>query len=190
MKKINAFLGATLAMLLVAVIAQAVTTTDYTGDGGTTKLSANSMGRLAVLERTVTCSTVPMATSDVYQLFDVPENTLVLAVSWDVTTANGVAATFDIGDGSDPDGYIDGANANAVAAGCSAIALTPTTSTITYDSDGSGTMATTTVVTATAFTGYTEGKYYETTDTIDLTAKAGLTNLVMKVRVVCVQIEK
>jgi hypothetical protein len=189
-KKINAFLGAVLAMLLVAVIAQAVTTTDYTGDGSTTKLSANSMGRLAVLERTVTCSTVPMATSDVYQLFDVPENTLVLAVSWEVTTTNNVTATFDIGDGSDPDGFIDGASADAVAAGCSAIALTPTTSTITYLTDTNGTLGTTTVVTATAFTGYTEGKYYEATDTIDLTARAGLTNLVLKVRAVCVQLER
>jgi hypothetical protein len=157
MKRLNACLAGALMMLLVAASLQAVTITDYTGDGGTTKLSANSMGRLSVLERKVTCSTVPMAANDVYQLFDIPPNTLVFAVSWEVETTNNVTATFDIGDDTNPDGFINSASANAVTSGCSVLS--------------------------------SAGKFYSATDTIDLTAQAGLTNLVMYVRAVCVQVE-
>ena len=33
----------------------------------------------------------------------------------DVTTAEGGTLTIDVGDGTDPDGYLDGVNANTTA---------------------------------------------------------------------------
>ena len=57
-----------------------------------------------------------LAAGDVLEVIKVPTNTLVTHVALNVTTAEGGTLTVDVGDGDNPDGYLDGVNANATAA--------------------------------------------------------------------------
>ena len=82
-----------------------------------------------------------LAATDVLEVIKVPANTLVTNVALNVTTAEGGTLTIDVGDGDDPDGYLDGVNANATAA------YIPV--------DGTAAFA--------------QGKYYTAADTIDVT---------------------
>ena len=88
--------------------------------------------------------------ADVLQLINVPAYTRVLAVAWVVNTVEGGTLTFDIGDGDDPDGYIDGANGNALAGG------------------DSGDMVLEEAAPPTMLGYALEGQYYSAADTIDL----------------------
>ena len=81
-----------------------------------------------------------LAATDVLEVIRVPANTLVTNVALNVTTAEGGTLTVDVGDGDDPDGYIDGVNANATAA------YIPVAGTAAYE----------------------QGKYYTAADTIDV----------------------
>lgn len=88
------------------------------------------------------------AAADVLQLFEVPAGVWVPAVFAEVLTAEGETATFDVGDGTDVDGFIDGQDANAT---------------------GWGTVITTGPLATTAFSvAVGGGKLYTATDTIDL----------------------
>ena len=57
-----------------------------------------------------------LTSADVLEVIKVPANTLVTHVALNVTTAEGGTLTVDVGDGDNPDGYLDGVNANATAA--------------------------------------------------------------------------
>jgi hypothetical protein len=89
-----------------------------------------------------------LASGDVVEIMPVPAKTLVLRVGYDVTTAEGASATFDLGDGSDTDGYLNDISLNSVASGAMALTLAEA--------------APNTVA------GYTNGKYYSAADTIDM----------------------
>ena len=89
-----------------------------------------------------------LASGDVVEIMPVPAKTLVLHVGYDVTTAEGATATFDLGDGSDTDGYLNDISLNSVASGAMALTLAEA--------------APNTVA------GYTNGKYYSAADTIDI----------------------
>jgi len=89
-----------------------------------------------------------LGAGDILQAINVPAKTLVLSAGIDVTTAEGATQTFDLGDGSDPDGYLDGVNGNAVATYAPTFALAEA--------------APNTLV------GYATGKVYDAADTIDL----------------------
>jgi len=92
-----------------------------------------------------------IATADVFELLPIPAGSLVLTVSHQVTTAEGGTCTFDIGDGTDDNGYVVAAtNGNG-------------NSTATNSSSFNGT-------TTPAFG---VGKYYSAADTIDLTLNTG-----------------
>ncbi len=91
---------------------------------------------------------VARSSADVLELFNVPANTLVMSVAYVVQTAEGGTLTFDLGDGSDVDGFVDGANGNSVGGGANSLALA--------EADPN------TVV------GYSGGKYYAAADTIDM----------------------
>lgn len=89
-----------------------------------------------------------LASGDVLEVMAVPAKTLVMAVGYDVTKAEGGTATFDLGDGSDTDGYLNDINLNSVASGAMSLALaTGTPNTVA---------------------GYSAGKYYAAADTIDV----------------------
>ena len=90
--------------------------------------------------------------NDIVQLIQVPANTLVLGVSFSVTTASSNMADFDIGDGDDTDGYVDGASMATV-------------------NDGASFVGATTVGTPNALpvaAAFCLGKFYTAADTIDL----------------------
>lgn len=101
-----------------------------------------------------------LTTADVLEVMPIPAKTMVLKVGLDVTTAAGAALTVDVGDGTDPDGFLDGVDANAVASYVNALALTegvPNT-----------------------VTGYSNGKYYSAADTIDVVFNNAPGNAVMR----------
>jgi hypothetical protein len=102
-----------------------------------------------------------LTSGDVLQALRLPAKTYVLAAGIDVTTAEGATQTVDLGDGSDPDGFLDGVNANAVASYATSLVLTEA--------------APNTV------TGYSNGKYYSAADTIDVVFVNEPDTLVMRV---------
>ena len=57
---------------------------------------------------------VNRSSADVLQLINIPANTRVVRVACLVTVVEGATLTFDIGDGSTTDGYIDGHDGNAL----------------------------------------------------------------------------
>ena len=102
-----------------------------------------------------------LAATDVLEVIKIPANTLVTSVALNVTTAEGGTLTIDVGDGADPDGYLDGVNANTAAA----YSLAPSAGTPT---------------------GYADGKYYTAADTIDVTTVNAADAAVMTLTVVMV----
>jgi hypothetical protein len=63
----------------------------------------------------VTAGATALGAGDILQALHVPANTFVISAGINVTTVEGATQTFDLGDGDDPDGYLDGVNGNAVA---------------------------------------------------------------------------
>jgi hypothetical protein len=115
------------------------------------------------IRNVVDCGANPLDfdASDVAPILDVKAGWLVLRVHWKVTTEEGATLTFDIGDGSAADGFIDGADGNTAAEGVSGLALT----------DGS----------PNTVTGYSNGKFYTADDTIDFTPKNDADTAVIEV---------
>jgi len=99
-----------------------------------------------------------LAATDTLEVIKVPANTLVTNVVLNVTTAEGGTLTIDVGDGADPDGFIDGVNANTTAA------YIPVAGTAAYE----------------------QGKYYTAADTIDVTTVNAADAAVMTLTVVMV----
>ena len=88
--------------------------------------------------------------NDIIQLIQVPANTLVLGLSFAVTTVSSNMADFDLGDGDVTDGYVDGASMATVNDGCSwQTTFNEATPNTTKE-------------------GMSLGKFYTTADTIDL----------------------
>jgi hypothetical protein len=98
-----------------------------------------------------------LASGDVLEVIPVPAKSLVMRVGYDVTTAEGATATFDLGDGSDADGYLNDVDLNSVASGVMALALTEGT--------------------PNTIAGYSNGKYYSAADTIDITLNNNAINV-------------
>jgi len=97
----------------------------------------------------VAAGATALANGDIQQAIQVPAKTYVMQAGIDVTTAEGATQTFDLGDGSDPDGWLDGVNGNTVASYAPAKVLAEATpNTIVGYSVG--------------------GKYYSAADTIDI----------------------
>ncbi len=116
--------------------------------------------RIYSMERVLDFSSAPgaipgnEAISEVLQLFNVPAKTRVIHVMVETLTAEGGAGTVDIGDGTDPNGFISAHDANAIGNSANSLALTEA--------------APNTV------TGYSNGKYYSAADTIDMVLGAAL----------------
>jgi len=102
-----------------------MSTYDYT-EPGVTGYAAHDLNKVVVADATLDFAAISAArasadpvldafvASDVVAALDIPAGSVVLAVGADITTASGATATVDVGDSSDVDKYIDGANANAV----------------------------------------------------------------------------
>lgn len=121
-------------------------------------------GKLILLERTMNFAEIAayragagltaLASGDVYEAISLTAKTLILAVGVDVTTAGTGSLTLDVGDGTDPDGYLDGVAADAAGSFQSGNNLTLTAGTPN-------------AVAGTPYA-YGLGKYYTAADTIDL----------------------
>ena len=103
-----------------------------------------------------------LTSADVLEALPIPAKTLVLRVGLDVTKAEGGTLTIDVGDGTDPDGYLDGVNANTVAS---------------Y-TNNSLVLAEGAPNTVTGYSGV--GKYYSAADTIDVTTVNAADTAVMR----------
>ena len=98
-----------------------------------------------------------IATADIFELLPIPAGSFVLTVTHQVTTAEGGTCTFDIGDGTDDNGWVVAAtNGNGNS-----------TSTNSNSFNGTTTPA------------FGVGKYYSAADTIDLTLVSGTAALVI-----------
>lgn len=93
--------------------------------GGILELPSNKSHRHYVIQRTLDFSKVTIANGDVVQLLTIPPNTIVTDVTANVPTAEGAALTGDIGDTSDPNGWVAVLDLNAVAHTLGAGALAP-----------------------------------------------------------------
>ena len=99
-----------------------------------------------------------LTSADILEVIQVPAQTLVTHVALEVTTAEGGTLTVDVGDGDNPDGYIDGVNANATAA----------------------------YLTVAGTDAYEAGKFYTAADTIDIVLNNAADAAVMKLTAVMV----
>jgi hypothetical protein len=111
-----------------------------------------------------------LAQNDTVAVIDIPANTLIQGVQWEVETVEGAARNFAIGDGSDTDGFVTTTSANTATSGATALAGTL---------GGTGAAADPVVV-----TGYSAGKYYSAADTLDILAvtSGGLTTTKIRVK--------
>lgn len=103
---------------------------------------------LKELVRIIDTGKTPRAQNDVLECFKVSKGTEVIAVHTEVVTAEGGTLTYDVGDGDDVDGYLDGVDGNVVGVSRMALALVEA---------GPNTVL-----------GYSGGKLYTADDTIDL----------------------
>jgi hypothetical protein len=92
-----------------------------------------------------------LGAGDVLEVLRIPAKTQVIAVGVDVTKAEGGTLTLDVGDGVDPDGFLDGVNGNALAGYSS--------TTVTLVEGAPNTLS----------PAFGFGKYYGAADTIDVT---------------------
>ena len=121
--------------------------------GGDDLMPSYDSGYVFTLRRRYNCKTVALGgegnvtSGDTLQLINIPADTVVDAVSCIKHTVEGGTLTIDVGDGSDTDGWLDGANLNSATTERTALALAEA--------------APNTIV------GYTSGKLYTAADTID-----------------------
>jgi hypothetical protein len=133
----------------------------------------NGLHKVTVLEVTLDFAAITAArlaagataltSGDVLEVLRIPAKSQVLNVGVDVTKAEGGTLTIDVGDGADPDGFLDGVNANTVAGYSS--------STVTLVEGAPNTLS----------PAFGFGKYYGAADTIDVTTVNAADVAVMRV---------
>lgn len=121
-----------------------------------------------VLSATVDFAANPLTATNAHNILNIPAGTYVAKVTARVLSADTGTSTrtFDVGDGVDPDGFIDGADAKTVGFNVMTPALTEGTPNTLI---GFG----------------VAGKVYATADTIDITAGQDLVDAVVEVRALC-----
>lgn len=132
------------------------------GVGSVTKIEI-TLDFAAITAARAAAGATALANGDVIEVIRIPAKTQVLAVGLDVTKAEGGTLTVDVGDGVDPDGYLDGVNGNTVAGYSS--------STVTLVEGAPNTLS----------PAFGFGKYYGAADTIDVTVVNAADVAVMKV---------
>lgn len=124
---------------------------DANGIGSVTKMEV-VLDFAAITAARLAAGATALAGGDVIEAMPLPAKSSVLAVGLDVTTAEGATLTVDVGDGTDPDGYLDGVDGNAVAS----------------------------YATLDGATGYATGRYYGSADTLDVTIVNAADTAVMR----------
>lgn len=152
-----------LTAMLFAGSLHAATITNLTGGAGFPYTPSGEAYLL--MGKQLDLSSTSVGSNDTVQVINIPADCKVLCVQYKVTTVATNDVTFDVGDGSDPDGYASNISAtNAAGWATSQLAYTTTSVTLTNTTDG----WTNTVVTGVSSTGYTDGELYTTADTVDL----------------------
>lgn len=108
---------AVIAVIAILAAGSVLAAIQYKTLGGTAGYPANMVGKVVLLERTIdfSDSSHTGTAADVYQMLTIPAGSLVVAVGYEIEdngtyTGEDGTCTIDIGDGSDPNGYFDGAN--------------------------------------------------------------------------------
>ena len=153
-------------------------TVSWTDAGDTT--ITTSAPNFYTLSNTVDCSDVASntdytgANGDIIQCLSIPAGTFVSRVILDITTEQTAATdtvTIDVGDGDDPDGWMDGVDGETAA-----VLLSSTGTWQTAQSPALG----------------LSGKYYASDDTIDVKVITSTTDmvddLVFKITAFCVKV--
>lgn len=102
-----------LAVLAFAVSAYAGTTNMTVGS---TALAHSDSTRSFVIANTITFNSTIAPTGGVIQVLNVPADTVVMFVEYDVITTNATSATFDIGDDGSATRWKSNADANTEGA--------------------------------------------------------------------------
>ena len=141
--------------------------------GGNDTLPAKEAGYQFTLRRTYDTAATGdgnVTSGDTLQLLNIPANTLVQRVAVIKDTVESGTLTVDVGDGTDPDGFLDGADLNAAATEITELALAEA--------------APNTVV------GYTAGKLYTAADTLDMLFNNTADTAKFTVVAICVRIKR
>lgn len=88
------------------------TTVDRTVGAAGSAYSASELSKFFVVENIVDTAALNAAAAETAQCIDVRRGSLVMLVGLELMTLEGGQCTVDVGDGSDPDGYLDGINLN------------------------------------------------------------------------------
>lgn len=157
------------AIVAALFVASSLFAADIDNRAGTTGYSWKDASRTFVLENTLDLSANTALTNQVYNLIQITAPAFVQAVYWSVTEAAGASTLFEIGDGSDTDGFVASTSLTNVTSGFSLPS---------YSSNGSNTV------------GYSSGKYYSANDTIDLKSVGNIpTDGTIVVKVIVVNLE-
>lgn len=136
--------------------------------GGTAGLPYGERAKCYVLRNTVDFSETNLASAAVGQVLNIPAGVLVLRAGHRTITAEGATAAGTLGDGADVDGYLTASNLNSVATQISGLTLT----------EGA----------PNTVTGYSNGKFYATADTIDFIPANDLDAAVVEFFAVCIDL--
>lgn len=123
------------------------------------RLSGNPQARsVLTCENVLACATTNQGAGDTAQMLVMAAGFLAIFASMQVLTAEGGTLTVDVGDGTDPDAFLDGVDGNAVAGTryCSNVAYTDATDAGNVES-----------ATPTQLFSIPGGKFYSAADTID-----------------------
>lgn len=121
----------------------------YEGTRAVTKIEVE-LDFAAIAAARAAAGATALTSGDVLEVIQIPAKTQVLAVGLDVTTAEGGTLAIDVGDGDDPDCYLEDADANDEAGYSS--------SQVTISEGTPNTLA----------PALPWGKYYAAADTIDV----------------------
>ena len=90
-------------------------TSDVTEGQARTSYPASELPKIFIIENIIDFAATNRAATNILQALSIGANTLVLQAGIDVLTAEGGTLTLDLGDGTDPDGWLDGINGNSAA---------------------------------------------------------------------------
>lgn len=178
MKKLSIlFVSALLAFAGLSAFAE---TYDLTV-GDASGMADTFAGRHYVIEQSVDFSVQNVTTGDVVQVIDIPANVRVTAVQVETITAatqnTNTTQTFTVGDGTDPNGWVESISVVTTAKASSAPVITCT-----------GTNVANMVVTVTPALGL--GKQYTSADTLDIVSAGVVVDGVLRVRAAVVDLTR
>ncbi len=122
-------------------------------------------GHVSVAENQLDFATTPRCSGDVIQALNIPNGALVIDVKTHINTVEGGAATGDVGDGTDPNGYNDAVDLNN--------STEPQMESVVKGTDA-----------------YAHGVLYEADDTIDLTLDQDTSTAIVDIYATYTMIEK